>query len=414
MDEHETIVILRFVIRRISKRRLYSLLRSLCATLAIFVLSNTISLLPDAVKSDPLSRILKIQEAQAAITYDTSNTGTVDTNSTSWSLTFSATVSAGNNKVLIVGVSSEGTNSSSETMTHTGVTFGGVALTQVGSTYQYNTSIPNDYLSYWYLLNPTSQTANIVVTGTKSASTTAYIRAGTTVLQGVKQQAPEAYDTAKGNGTALSVSITTLTDSAWIVDIASGAQGNNNLAPQADQTEHWETTSNIRANGSTKSLASHAATTMSWTAATSEDWGMFAAAFAPYKAPVISVWVSDSTFTFGTNPLDTWMTPQTSVITNDGTVAENFAGRITQFTDGANTWGISPSANGNNIIRAQWSTTSQTGPWTDISAYDTDFTIATNVAVNGTINFWFRIQTPTSTSSYNQYSSTLTVTAQKY
>jgi hypothetical protein len=414
MGEHEIKVILRYVIQKILKRRLYSLLHSLCATLAIFVLSNTISLLPDAVKSNPLSLILKIQEAQAAITYDTSNTGTVNPTATSWSLTFSATVHAGSNKVLIVCVSSEGTNSSSETMTHTGVTFGGVVLTQVGSTYQYNTSIPNDYLSYWYLLNPTSQTANIVITGTKSASTTAYVRAATIVLQGVKQQAPEAYQTAKGTGTALSVSITTLTDSAWIVDMASGAQGGYNLAAQADQTEHWETIDNIRANGSTKSLASHGATTMSWTTATSEDWGMFAAAFAPYQAPVISVSVSDSTFTFGTKPLNTWLTPETSVITNNGTVAESFVGRISQFTDGSNTWGISPSANGNNIIRAQWSTNSQTGPWTDISAYNTDFTIATNVAVNNSVNFWFRIQTPTSTSSYNQYSSTLIVTAQAY
>jgi len=129
---------------------------------------------------------------------------------------------------------------------------------------------------------------------------------------------------------------------------------------------------------------------------------------------VISVSVSDSTFSFGTKPLNAWLTPQTSVIANDGTVAENFVGRISQFTDGANTWGISLSANGVDTTRVQWSTTSETGPWTDISAYDTDFTIATNVAVNDSITLWFRIQTPTSTASYNQYSSTLTVTAQEY
>ncbi len=128
----------------------------------------------------------------------------------------------------------------------------------------------------------------------------------------------------------------------------------------------------------------------------------------------ISVWVSDSTFTFGTNPLDTWLTPQTSVITNDGTVAENFVGRISQFTDGSNTWAISPSANGADSVRAQWSTASDTGPWTGISAYDTDFTIATNVAVSDSVTLWFRIETPTGTSSYDEYSSTLTVTAQGY
>jgi hypothetical protein len=133
-----------------------------------------------------------------------------------------------------------------------------------------------------------------------------------------------------------------------------------------------------------------------------------------YTPIVISVWVSDSTFTFGTNPLNSWLTAQTSVITNDGNVAENFVGSISQFTDGANTWGISSSANGDDTTRAQWSTTSESGPWTDISAYDTDFTIATNVAVDDSVLFWFRIQTPISTSSYDEYSSTLTVTAQEY
>jgi hypothetical protein len=131
-------------------------------------------------------------------------------------------------------------------------------------------------------------------------------------------------------------------------------------------------------------------------------------------ASTLSVLVSDSTFAFGTNPLDAWLTPETSVITNDGGVAENFVGSISQFTDGASTWEMSTSANGTDTIRAQWSIISETGPWADISAYDTDFTIATNVAVNDSVTFWFRIQTPIMTSSYNQHSSTLTVTAQQY
>ncbi|MEW5994636.1 MAG: LamG domain-containing protein [Candidatus Zixiibacteriota bacterium] len=133
-----------------------------------------------------------------------------------------------------------------------------------------------------------------------------------------------------------------------------------------------------------------------------------------YTPLVISVSVSNSTFAFGTNLLNTWLTPQTSVITNDGTVAENFVARISQFSDGSNTWGIAVTANGPDTIRAQWSTTSATGPWADISAYDTDFTIATNVAVNDSVTLWFHIETSTSTSSYNQYSSTLTVTAQEF
>jgi hypothetical protein len=128
----------------------------------------------------------------------------------------------------------------------------------------------------------------------------------------------------------------------------------------------------------------------------------------------VSVMVSDSTFAFGTNLLDSWLVPQSSSITNDGTVAENFLGRISQFTDGTNSWAIDASSNGTDSVRAQWSTTSEGGPWTDISAYDTDFTIATNVAAGDTVDFWFRIQTPNSSSSHEEHSSTLTVTAQEY
>jgi hypothetical protein len=133
-----------------------------------------------------------------------------------------------------------------------------------------------------------------------------------------------------------------------------------------------------------------------------------------YVPVILSVSVSDSTFTFGTQPANGWTGSQSASIINDGTVAENFMGSISQFTDGANTWEISASANGADTIRAQWSTVSDAGPWTDISAYDTDFTIATNLAVSDSVIFRFRIQTPIGTSSHNEHSSTLTVTAQEY
>jgi hypothetical protein len=132
------------------------------------------------------------------------------------------------------------------------------------------------------------------------------------------------------------------------------------------------------------------------------------------EAPVLSVSVSNGTFAFGINLLNTWLAPQTSTILNDGNVAEILVGRISQFSDGSNNWGISTVSNGSDIIRAQWSTTSATGPWVDISAYDADFTLASNVGVGSSVTVWLRLQTPTGTSSYNQHSSVLTATAQKY
>ena len=131
-----------------------------------------------------------------------------------------------------------------------------------------------------------------------------------------------------------------------------------------------------------------------------------------YDNDGLSVAVSNSTFAFGTRPANTWLPPDSSLLSNDSPMTENLVGKISTFTSGANTWTLSSTANGPDQTRAQWSTTSASGPWNDISAYSTDFTIVTGLAPSSSVTFYFRIQTPTSTSSLNQYSSTLTVTAQ--
>jgi hypothetical protein len=125
-----------------------------------------------------------------------------------------------------------------------------------------------------------------------------------------------------------------------------------------------------------------------------------------------SVAVSNAVFAFGTRLLNTWLAADSSVLTNDSPVAENLAGEISTFTAGANTWTLSAIANGADQIRAQWSTTSATGPWNDIAAYDSAFTVATGLTASSSVTLYLRIQTPTSTNSFNQHSSTLTVTAQ--
>ena len=86
-------------------------------------------------------------------------------------------------------------------------------------------------------------------------------------------------------------------------------------------------------------------------------------------------------------------------------------GRISQFTDGSNNWSVSPTTNGVDQIRAQYSTATAAGPWTDIAAYATDFLITNVVSVGNNLKLYFRIQSPTSTVQ-TQHASTLTVTAQ--
>jgi hypothetical protein len=129
-------------------------------------------------------------------------------------------------------------------------------------------------------------------------------------------------------------------------------------------------------------------------------------------ATQLSVSPSKTTFAFGTQPANTWLPADSSFLRNDGTVTEMLLGKISTFTAGASTWALSPTTNGANQIRAQWSTTANSGPWNDVSAYDQNFTITSSVAASDSVKFFFRIQTPTTTSSFSQYSSTLTVTAQ--
>ena len=123
----------------------------------------------------------------------------------------------------------------------------------------------------------------------------------------------------------------------------------------------------------------------------------------------LSVLVSNASFAFGTRPLNTWLAAQSTFITNDGSAQENVYGSVSQFVSGGFVWGISPASNGPNICRAQWSTASAAGPWNDVAAYGTEFLITTGLARGASVTFYFRIQTPTATSSYLQYACSLTV-----
>lgn len=127
---------------------------------------------------------------------------------------------------------------------------------------------------------------------------------------------------------------------------------------------------------------------------------------------VLSVASSISTFAFGTQPLNTWLTPQSSTITNDGTETEAIVASLSTLTTGSNSWTLSTSANGADQVRAQWSTTSSSGPWTDVSAYASSFTVTSSLTAAGTVTLYVRIMTPTTSTYLGPYSSNLMLTAQ--
>jgi hypothetical protein len=114
-------------------------------------------------------------------------------------------------------------------------------------------------------------------------------------------------------------------------------------------------------------------------------WRGQIAAFNP--APAMSIRVISGTFSFGTQPPDTWLSPESTLVINDGQVTENFLCRLSPFTDGANVW-------------------------TAVAAYDSDFSLSTGVARGDTVVFWFRLRTPVTTLSYSNHAAGVTITAE--
>lgn len=112
----------------------------------------------------------------------------------------------GSNLILFVGlwVQDGGAN------TVTGVTYNGVAMTQVGRVT--NATTESTYL--YFLVNPSTGANNIVAS--KSASD--LIQLGAVSYTGAKQTGqPDASTTNTGTGTSLTTSVTTVADNCWLV-----------------------------------------------------------------------------------------------------------------------------------------------------------------------------------------------------
>ncbi len=214
-------------------------------------------------------------QCYGAITYDNVATGTKDDASGDIDLTYSMTVNSGDNVLLVVGVASEGGG----TVTHTGVTFNGDVMTQVGSTLAYVAGA--NHISYWYLLGPDEVTGNVVVSGTRTSGT-CYVRSGAISLFGVSQEAPETSGANNGTSSNPTITITTITNNDWVVDCASHDSGTKSITADAPSTQRYEVTTNLRMGGSTQSTTTAGNITMDWTNGDFRPWGIIAAAFKPY------------------------------------------------------------------------------------------------------------------------------------
>jgi len=209
----------------------------------------------------------------AAIGFDASSFATSSVTST---LTISHTVS-GSNRILLVNAAA--LDGSSTTRNVSNVTYAGSGLTKVCE----SDNASNANTELWYLLGPATGTNDIAVTYGGAATR---VRAGGVSLVGARQIAPEATSSATGIGTAISASLTTVSDGAWVVDGVLTA-GANSISVGGGQIERWNSGgASVPAAQSTEGpVLRNVSVTMSWTGTVSANWTTCAATVAQIAKP---------------------------------------------------------------------------------------------------------------------------------
>ncbi len=223
--------------------------------------------------------------AQVAVDNATSGNGG-NTNVTT--LSFSHTVNAGSNRLLLVGVH---TRNGSATVSS--VTWGTgsactstctpnscrCALTQVAS----EPAGTANLTQIWRLVNPPAATANVNITVNISTR----LVGGAVSFFGVDQTTPLGTP-AVATGTNGTPSVTVASNTGQLVVDAVTANGNTTLTVGSGQTQQYNTgtgtsSSNVLGAGSTEPGAS--STTMSWTLGSARPWSIVAVPLRPAATP---------------------------------------------------------------------------------------------------------------------------------
>ena len=216
------------------------------------------------------------EELSSTIAYDASSS----TSGSAASFTFALTTS-GANRLLVVGVTIQ-TNAG---QTVSGVTYAGAALTFVRS----DIIAGSVRSELWYRIAPATGSNSVVVTLSASAKTAA----GAVSFTGVDQTTPvDAQNGATGTSVTPSVTVTTVTDGAWVVDAAafrSTGVGVPTGNAGAGQTQRWSQYTegggaplNIRGKASTEGPRSPpGGVVMDWALSASVDWAISGLAIRP-------------------------------------------------------------------------------------------------------------------------------------
>lgn len=181
-------------------------------------------------------------------------------------LSWTHTVGSGlANSLLVVGVSIE----KSQGATVSNVVYAGTPLTKAKG-YTGTTSVRTEI---WYLKNPQSGSANVVVTLTKATGTDGWV-AGAVSFSGVDQTTP--IPTTATSSTYASVSITTAYGNSMVMDNYA-YDANSAQSASSPATAQWSVAATGMAGGaSTKTTTAAGTYSMAWTGS-SDNWAQVAA-----------------------------------------------------------------------------------------------------------------------------------------
>jgi len=206
------------------------------------------------------------------IAFDASSSKTANTATFSWTHPIS-----GNQCILLVGISIADT-----TLKVNSVTYNGAPLSLIS----FASNAGNARVEIWYRVAPTLGSNAISVT---LSGATFNAVAGAFSFTGVDQTNP--FDGVPGyifdaRNNPASVSITTVTNNAWVIDTLAA---NFSATVGAGQTQQWNTNNVITGAGSIKGPITPAgSTTMSWAVGPPRRWALGAVALKPFAVGTIS------------------------------------------------------------------------------------------------------------------------------
>ncbi|HYA87691.1 MAG TPA: hypothetical protein VEI57_11580 [Nitrospirota bacterium] len=212
---------------------------------------------------------------QPSIAFDQSFNNTVHANILTWNHTVSATAT---NSILFVGVSTATTTVSGP------ITYGTQNMSLVGAA----NNTGNSHVEIWRLIAPATGTHLITVNLPASVR----VDGGSVSFTGVNQTTPidAGPVSATGNNNAPSLSINTITNSAWVFDtLTFPGSGAVTATAAVGQTQMWSISHSAGGGGSYQGPISPAGSvTMSWTLSNNEQWVIEAVALRPAVSQSIS------------------------------------------------------------------------------------------------------------------------------